>query len=104
MFPRTTTGPRCGLNLAMVATSAPVSSYGFIYNRWYTGKLTAANTPPAPAPELNPAPRDLRSPAERDNEVAELPDRSAPARAHHTVLQIGHASCESGRIELRGPA
>jgi len=64
-------------------------SFGFIYNRADTGKLMAASTPPVPTPDLNPALRDLRPPAERDNEVAELPDPApAPshAHAHHTKM------------------
>lgn len=52
-------------------------TYGFIYDRPDTGIMTATNTAPAPQPELNPAPSDLRPRAERGwqtyEEVAEAP-------------------------------
>lgn len=52
-------------------------TYGFIYDRADTGKLIAATTVPAPKPELNPVPSDLRPVAERGwqtyEEVAEAP-------------------------------
>jgi surface antigen len=52
-------------------------TYGFIYDRPDTGTLVAATGAPAPQPELNPAPRDLRPAAERGwqiyEEVAETP-------------------------------
>jgi surface antigen len=53
-------------------------TYGFIYNRADTGWVTASISTPAPKPELNPAPSDLRPLAERPwrsyEEVAESPD------------------------------
>jgi len=53
-------------------------TYGFIYNRPDTGWVTASITRPAPQPELNPIPSDLRPRAERSwqiyEEVAESPD------------------------------
>ena len=52
-------------------------TYGFIYDRPDNGVMVASNVAPAPQPELNPAPRDLRPAAERGwqtyEEVAEAP-------------------------------
>jgi surface antigen len=52
-------------------------TYGFIYDRPDTGRLTTARSAPAPQPDLNPAPADLRPAAERGwqmyEEVAEAP-------------------------------
>jgi surface antigen len=52
-------------------------TYGFIYDRPDTGVMTAAAGAPAPTPELNPAPADLRPATERGwqtyEEVAEAP-------------------------------
>lgn len=52
-------------------------TYGFIYNRPDTGVITASIAPPAPQPDINPVPSDLRPKAERPwrtvEEVAELP-------------------------------
>ena len=52
-------------------------TYGFIYDRPDTGVMTAAAGAPAPKPELNPAPADLRPATERGwqtyEEVAEAP-------------------------------
>src|SRR5579863_5835589 len=52
-------------------------TYGFIYDRPDTGVMTAAAGAPAPQPELNPAPADLRPATERGwqtyEEVAEAP-------------------------------
>jgi surface antigen len=52
-------------------------TYGFIYDRPDTGVMVASNRAPAPQPELNPAPHDLRPAAERGwqtyEEVAEAP-------------------------------
>lgn len=52
-------------------------TYGFIYDRPDTGVMMAAKGVPAPQPELNPAPSDLRPAAERGwqtyEEVAEMP-------------------------------
>jgi hypothetical protein len=53
-------------------------TYGFIYDRPDNGVIVASVQPPAPQPELNPVPRDLRPVAERPwrsfEEVAEAPD------------------------------
>lgn len=52
-------------------------TYGFIYDRPDTGVQVAVAAPPAPAPVLNPVPRDLRPVAERPwqtyEEVAQAP-------------------------------
>jgi surface antigen len=61
-------------------------TYGFIYSRPDHGVMEAAATAPAPRPDLNPAPRDLRPVAERPwrtyEEVAEAPNR----RTHSVTL------------------
>lgn len=60
-------------------------TYGFIYDRPDNGRMLVAITAPAPTPSLNPAPRDLRTPAQRAaatqvaaarhyDEVAEAPE------------------------------
>lgn len=52
-------------------------TYGFIYDRPDTGTMVASTAAPAPQPELNPPPRDLRPANERGwqmyEEVAEAP-------------------------------
>jgi surface antigen len=52
-------------------------TYGFIYDRPDDGVMMAHNVAPAPTPELNPIPSDLRPAAERPwhtyEEVAEAP-------------------------------
>jgi surface antigen len=52
-------------------------TYGFIYDRADTGQMVAAQTAPAPQPDLNPPPSDLRPASERGwqtyDEVAEAP-------------------------------
>ena len=52
-------------------------TYGFIYDRPDTGLVTASVSRPAPLPEINPIPSDLRPVAERPwrivEEVAEAP-------------------------------
>lgn len=52
-------------------------TYGFIYDRPDTGVMVASTSAPAPQPDLNPAPRDLRPASERGwqtyEEVAEAP-------------------------------
>jgi surface antigen len=59
-------------------------TYGFIYNRPDTGFVTASVNRPAPQPEINRVPSDLRPVAERPwrtaEEVAE-----APARPLHRI-------------------
>jgi len=70
-------------------------TYGFIYDRPDTGVMVAARSAPAPQPELNPAPNDLRPAAERGwqtyEEVAEAPAaprrhrRASHAAASHQV-------------------
>jgi surface antigen len=62
-------------------------TYGFIYDRPDTGVMVAASGAPAPQPQLNPVPSDLRSPTERGwhtyEEVAEAP--AAPIRNQQTA-------------------
>lgn len=52
-------------------------TYGFIYNRPDTGVITASVSRPAPQPDINPVPSDLRPRAEQPwhmvEEVAEAP-------------------------------
>ena len=52
-------------------------TYGFIYDRPDNGVMQTASAAPAPQPELNPAPRDLRPAVEKGwqtyEEVAEAP-------------------------------
>jgi surface antigen len=59
-------------------------TYGFIYDRPDTGAMVAAAATPAPQPELNPVPADLRPATERGwqtyEEVAEAP--LVPSRHH----------------------
>jgi surface antigen len=64
---------------------------GFIYDRPDDGQMVAAVSAPAPQPELNPAPDDLRPWAQRADysttaydEVAEAPPVHATGR-HHTT-------------------
>jgi hypothetical protein len=70
-------------------------TYGFIYDETDTGTMLASTAPPAPAVALDPAPGDLRSLAERDPEVAELPGSApAPRFRHyhlHHVLRVSLA-------------
>jgi surface antigen len=72
-------------------------TYGFIYNRPDTGTLVASVARPAPQPDINPVPSDLRPAAERPwhtvEEVAE--SRSAPTRG--IDLSIGSAATRFGR-------
>ena len=74
-------------------------TYGFIYDRPDTGVMVASHAAPAPQPELNPAPADLRPAAERGwetyEEVAEAPAvtkrhrRAArPTYSHAHVHQV----------------
>lgn len=66
-------------------------THGFIYGRPDRGTMVAARGAPAPQPELNPAPRDLRPYGEQADpggydEVAEAP---AP-RHHHKARRHVH--------------
>jgi hypothetical protein len=74
-------------------------TYGFIYDRPDTGVMVATRMVPAPPPELNPAPRDLRPADERGwdiyEEVAEAPivhkrlkRGTHPAYSHSRVHQV----------------
>jgi surface antigen len=71
-------------------------TYGFIYDRPDNGVMVAATSAPAPQPELNPAPRDLRPAAERGwqtyEEVAEAPTapRRYPPIVHHVVYHVNN--------------
>jgi len=62
-------------------------TYGFIYNRPDSGTMVANVSVSAPVPELNPAPRDLRSSARGSDlnydEVAEAPDTAQATRHGH---------------------
>jgi hypothetical protein len=64
-------------------------TYGFIYNRPDTGIVTASVSLPAPQPDINPIPSDLRPRAERPwhtvEEVAEFPAK----RARRIDLSVG---------------
>lgn len=77
-------------------------TYGFIYDRPDTGTLVASAQPASPKPVLNPAPRDLRPPAERGwqtyEEVAQAPlDRASASRpAVETVVQPAAAPPRKG--------
>jgi surface antigen len=66
-------------------------TYGFIYNRPDTGIVTASIARPAPQPNINPIPSDLRPVAERPwrtmEEVAESP--SAAPRLIDLRLKAG---------------
>lgn len=69
-------------------------TYGFIYDRPDRGVVLAAATTahPAPLPDLNPAPHDLRA-APVDEELAEAPDDAAPrAAAPHPAVHRPHHS------------
>jgi surface antigen len=72
-------------------------TYGFIYNRPDTGVVVASVARPAPQPEINRVPSDLRPVAERpwhtEVEVAEAPD-SAPRRID---LSLTSTSTGSGQ-------
>ncbi len=70
-------------------------TYGFIYDRPDTGVMLTASGAPAPQPELNPAPGDLRPPTERGwqtyEEVAEAPAVQTPKkRTAHLVPSRVH--------------
>ena len=66
-------------------------TYGFIYNRPDTGVMEASAATPAPRPELNPAPSDLRPKAERGwqtyEEVAEAPIKPRHHQIHHSRIR-----------------
>jgi hypothetical protein len=70
-------------------------TYGFIYNRPDTGMITASVSRPAPQPEINRVPSDLRPAAERPwhtvEEVAEAP-ASSPHRIDLSITSTLAAS------------
>ena len=72
-------------------------TYGFIYNRPDTGLVTASVTRPAPQPEINSVPSDLRPAAERPwhtiEEVAELP----ASRPQRIDLSVSSTPVDLGR-------
>lgn len=83
------TAVRVGLNSGDYGSIYP--TYGFIYDRPDKGTMVA-NNDAAPAPVLNPAPRDLRPASERievataatePEEVAEAADEPAPRYSRH---------------------
>lgn len=65
-------------------------TYGFIYDRPDTGTMLTASAAPAPQPELNRAPADLRPATERGwqtyEEVAEAP--IAPRRHYYRSAHV----------------
>jgi surface antigen len=58
-------------------------THGFIYGRPDKGMMVANSAPPAPEPDLSPAPRDLRPLAERPEFVGYEEVAEAPAPHHH---------------------
>jgi hypothetical protein len=78
-------------------------TYGFIYDRADTGVMVAARGAPAPQPELDPAPSDLRPAAERGwetyEEVAEAP--VAPKRHRRSVRLASHHWHQVATLERR---
>jgi surface antigen len=72
-------------------------TYGFIYDRPDDGRILVATTAPAPQPDLNPAPRDLRPAADRGwegiEEVAEVPLRPSKNYRHsYGTTYLAHRS------------
>ncbi len=69
-------------------------TYGFIYKRPDTGVLVASVARPAPQPDINPVPSDLRPAAERPwrmvEEVAEAP-------SHRRGIDLSVTSAPAGR-------
>jgi len=69
-------------------------TYGFIYNRPDGGVVTASVTRPAPLPDINPIPSDLRPAAERPwqtyEEVAESP--ATPQKASRRLVHAARVS------------
>ena len=78
-------------------------TYGFIYDRADTGQMLAARAAPAPQPDLNPPPSDLRPAAERGlqayEEVAEAP--AVPKRHARVVHMTSRHLHQVGVIESR---
>jgi hypothetical protein len=78
-------------------------TYGFIYDRADTGEMLAARAAPAPQPDLNPPPSDLRPAAERGSqayeEVAEAP--AVPKRHSRVVNMTSRHLHQVGEIERR---
>ncbi len=78
-------------------------TYGFIYDRPDNGVMLASHSAPAPQPELNPAPNDLRPFGERDSqtydEVAEAP--VAPRRHRHAVHLASHHPRQVAALERK---
>ena len=70
-------------------------TYGFIYNRPDTGVVMASVARPAPQPDINPVPSDLRPAAERPwrtiEEVAE-----APATSPHRGIDLSISGASHG--------
>jgi hypothetical protein len=72
-------------------------TYGFIYDRPDNSvEVAAAAGAPSPPPALNPAPRDLRPPAERPwqtfEEVAQAPALPSVRTTHSIDLSVSQAS------------
>lgn len=62
-------------------------AYGFIYNRPDTGIVSTSVTRPAPLPNMNPVPSDLRPVAERPWQIFEEVAESPSAAAHRIDLR-----------------
>jgi hypothetical protein len=60
-------------------------TYGFIYDRPDTGVLVAATGTPAPQPELNPVPSDLRPRTERGWQTYEEVAQAPAVRTTHSA-------------------
>jgi surface antigen len=60
-------------------------TYGFIYDRPDTGVLVAATGTPAPQPELNPVPSDLRPRTERGWQTYEEVAQAPAGRTTHSA-------------------
>ena len=76
-------------------------THGFIYDRPDTGVIAANVTAPAPQPQLNPVPRDLRSAVERPwktyEEVAEAPETSNARTPSLRAVSVRKSTNEPAR-------
>lgn len=67
-------------------------TYGFIYNRPDTGVISASVTLPAPEPDINPIPSDLRPKAERPWHTVEEVAQAPAAGARRLDLRVVEAA------------
>src|ERR1700730_6652627 len=78
-------------------------TYGFIYDRADTGEVLAARAAPAPQPDLNPPPSDLRPAAERGSQAYEEAAEAPAVRKRHS--RVGNMTSrhlhQVGEIERR---